>query len=179
MRQNRIAPTHVLYPRALSTAGIDSMQSEGYNRAMHIACRNRMITSAKSVKLGVAFCLAVCTTMGAGRSAAQSNSSATPPQPGQITGHVLRADNNEPIPRATVSLNPMGGRGITVLPSPQSTRTDGTGSFTFTTVPPGNYTLAAQHSGYVNESFQRAISGFAPETITVSAGETVSKIDVR
>jgi uncharacterized GH25 family protein len=131
------------------------------------------------LKLGVGLCLTVCATICAQSVAAQSNSSATPPQPGQITGHVLRADNNEPIPRAIVSLNPMGGRGVNVVAPPQSTRTDGTGAYTFTTVTPGNYTLNAQHNGYVNEAFQRAINGVAPETITVAAGETVSKIDVR
>ncbi len=73
----------------------------------------------------------------------------------------------------------MGGRGINVTTGPQSTRTDATGAYTFTTVTPGNYILLAQHSGYVNEAFQRAIIGNAPETITVAAGETVSKIDVR
>lgn len=141
---------------------------------MQVTYRNRMITAAT-----VLACFALCGTILAPRSAAQNNSSATPQQPGQITGHVYRADNNEPIPRATVSLNPMGGRGINVTTGPQSTRTDATGAYTFTTVTPGNYILLAQHSGYVNEAFQRAILGNAPETITVAAGETVSKIDVR
>ena len=140
---------------------------------------NRIMTWAKFVKLGVALCFGVCAAMSALGVAAQSNSSATPPQPGAVTGHVLRADNNEPIPRAIVSLNPMGGRGVTVTTGPLTTRTDATGAYTFTTVTPGNYNLVAQHSGYVNEAFQRAINGIAPETITVAAGETVSKIDVR
>jgi hypothetical protein len=140
---------------------------------------NQIIASATFLKLGVALCLTVCATVCAQHTAAQSNPSATPTQPGQVTGHVYRADNNEPIPRATVSLNPVGGRGINVSTGPQSTRTDATGAYTFTTVSAGNYTLVAQHSGYVNEGFQRAILGNAPETITVAAGETLSKIDVR
>jgi uncharacterized GH25 family protein len=139
---------------------------------VHAPYRYRMITLA----LAVAMCLGLFTTVNARTSADQSNSSATPAQPGQISGHVYRADNNEPVPRAIVSLSPMGGRRITVTGAPQSTRTDITGAYTFTTVSPGNYTIAAQHSGYVN-----AMNGiaFAPETITVSAGETLSKIDVR
>ncbi len=158
---------------------MDSRQSEGYNRAVHIAYRNRMITSAKFAKLSAGIFLAACFTIGAGRSAAQNNSSAAQQQPGQITGHVYRADNNEPIPRATVSLNPMGGRGVTVTASPQSTRTDATGAYTFTTVTPGNYFLVAQHSGFINGFFMRTVNGTSPETIAVQAGEAVSKIDVR
>ncbi len=91
---------------------MDSGEPEGYNPAVRIANRNRMITSAAVVAL----CLALYATIGAQPGIAQSNPAATQPagQPGQITGHVYRADNNEPIPRATVSLNPMGGRGVNV-----------------------------------------------------------------
>lgn len=154
---------------------MDSTQLEGYNRAVQNAHRYRMITYGTHV----AMLLALCGTISAPRLAAQNNSSAMPQQPGQISGHVYRADNSEPIPRAVVSLNPMGGRGITVTASPQSTRTDVNGAFTFTTVTPGNYTLSAQHTGYINEAFIRAISGGGPETITVAAGDTLNKIDVR
>jgi len=142
---------------------------------MHIDYRYRMITS------GIAFsiCLALCGTIGAPSSAGQSSSSATPPQPGQITGHVYRADNNEPVPRAVISLNPLGSRSTPVTASPQSTRTDANGVYTFTTVPPGNYTLGAQHSGFINELFMRAMNGATPETVSVAAGQTVSQIDIR
>jgi protocatechuate 3,4-dioxygenase beta subunit len=153
---------------------MDSGQPEGYNRAVHITYRHRMITEAT-----VFACLALGGTIFAQRSAAQNNSSATPPQPGQITGHVYRADNNEPVSRAVVSLNPQGSRAVPVTGSPQSTRTDTNGAYTFASVTPGNYTLAAQHSGYINEAFVRAINGTSPEPFTVTAGETLSKIDVR
>jgi uncharacterized GH25 family protein len=153
---------------------MDSGHSEGYNRAVHIAYRNRMITTAAIVA-----CLALCGTIFAPNSAAQNNSSATQQQPGQITGHVYRADNNEPIPRAMVSLNPTGGRGVTVTASPQSTRTDATGAYTFTTVAPGSYVIGGQHSGFINGFFMRTVNGAGPETITVQASETVSKIDIR
>jgi uncharacterized GH25 family protein len=111
--------------------------------------------------------------------AAQNNSSVAPQQPGQITGHVYRADTNEPLSRAVVSLNPQGGRGITVTAGPQSTRTDANGVYTFTTVTPGNYTLSAQHTGFINEMYMRAVMGTIPETVSVAAGETRSKIDIR
>src|SRR5271168_953425 len=113
-----------------------------------------MISSA----LAAVVCLALCATIGAQRAAAQSNSSATPQQPGAITGHIYRADNNEPVPRAIVSLNPVGGRGVAVTASPQSTRTDITGTYTFTTVTPGNYILGAQHSGFINGFFMRTVN---------------------
>nr|HEV7955364.1 carboxypeptidase-like regulatory domain-containing protein [Candidatus Acidoferrales bacterium] len=158
---------------------MDSRQSEGYNRAVHIAYRNRMITSANFAKLRAGIFLAACTAICAYPCSAQTNSPATQQQPGQITGHVYRADNNEPVPRASVSLNPMGGRGVTVTASPQTTRTDGTGAYTFTTVTPGNYFLVAQHSGFINGFFMRTMNGTSPETITVQPGETVSKLDIR
>jgi len=151
------------------------MEQEDYNLAVHPANRHRMITYGTHA----AIFLVLCGTIFAPRSAAQNNSSATPQQPGQITGQVLRADNNEPIPRAIVSINPMGGRGITVTASPQSTRTDVNGVYTFTTVTPGNYTLSAQHAGFINEMYMRAVVGTIPETVTVAAGETRSKIDIR
>lgn len=142
---------------------------------MYAASRNRMITSP----IAVVICLALFGTMGAQLIAAQANSTATSPVPGQISGHVYRADNNEPVGKAVVSLNPMGGRGITVTTSPQSTRTDANGVYIFSTVTAGNYTVFAQHSGFINEAFQRAINGLSPETITVAAGQTVSQIDIR
>ena len=154
---------------------MDSRQSEGYNRAVHPAYRHRMITRGTHA----AIFLALCGTTFAPRAAAQNNSSTTPQQPGQITGHVYRADTNEPLPRAVVSLNPQGGRGITVTASPQSTRTDVNGAYTFTTVTPGNYTLSAQHTGFINEMYMRAVMGTIPETVSVTAGETRSKIDIR
>jgi uncharacterized GH25 family protein len=153
---------------------MDSPMRKEYNRAVKLDFRIRMSASAKAVVL----CLAVCATT-ANRVAGQSNSSAAPQQPGQITGHVYRADNNEPISRATVSLNPMGGRGVTITTGPQSTRTDATGAYTFTTVTPGNYILVAQHSGFINEVFQRTLNGLGPETVTVAAGETIGKMDIR
>jgi uncharacterized GH25 family protein len=158
---------------------VESKESEGYNRAVHIAYRNRMITSANFAKLGVEIFLAACLTVGAQCIVAQNNSSAAQQQPGQITGHVYRADNNEPVPRAIVSMNQMGGRGVTVTSSPQTTRTDATGAYTFTTVPPGNYILVAQHSGFINGFFSRAVNSNTPEAMTVQAGETVGKIDIR
>jgi uncharacterized GH25 family protein len=156
---------------------MDSEQSEGYNRTVHIAYRNRMITYT----LAVAACFAFCVSMGAQRSAGQNTSSATPQQPGQITGHVYRADTNEPVSKAMINLTPIGsgGRGVPVTASPQSTRTDATGAYTFTTVTPGNYFLVAQHSGFINGFFMRTANGSSPETIAVQAGETVSKIDIR
>jgi uncharacterized GH25 family protein len=153
---------------------MDSAKSEGYDRAVHTAYRYRMITCGKYP----AIFLALCGTIFAARTTAQNNSSATPQQPGQITGHVYRADTNEPIQRAIVLIVPQGSRTVQVTASPQSTRTDVNGVYTFPTVTPGNYTLSAQHTGYINGFFIRALNG-APETIAVAAGDTVSKIDLR
>jgi uncharacterized GH25 family protein len=154
---------------------MDSPKQEVYNLAVHPAYRHRMITRGAQATIF----LACCGTIFAPHIAAQNNSSATAQQPGQINGHVLRADNNEPVPRATVSLNPVGGRGVTVTVAPQSARTDVNGAYTFTSVPPGSYILAAQHQGYINEFFQAPMSNRSPDTVTVSPGETLNKIDIR
>src|ERR1700678_2372921 len=155
---------------------MDSRQSEGYNRAVHTHYSHRMITAA-----AIAACFALCGTIFAPNSASQDNSSATQQQPGQITGRVYRADTNEPVSKAMINLTPIGsgGRGVPVTASPQSTRTDATGAYTFTTVTPGNYFVVAQHSGFINGFFMRTVNGTSPETVAVQAGEAVSKIDVR
>lgn len=107
----------------------------------------------------------------------KSDAQKTPTQLGTISGHVYRADNNEPIPHAIVSLNLQGGRGVTAAASPQSMRTDVDGAFTFTAVAPGTYMLSAQHAGYINGFFIRAMNSL-PEPIAVAAGDTLAKIDV-
>jgi hypothetical protein len=126
------------------------------------------------------FCLALSVGL-AGSVFARQATQAPPPTgpPGQVSGHVYRSDNNEPISRATVTLNPIGGRGVNVTPVVQTTRTDTGGAYAFPSVSPGNYVVMAQHSGFINELFQRGIAGNTPETLTVGPGETVSKIDVR
>ncbi len=141
---------------------------------MHTDYRYRMITHG----IRAAIFFALCGTIFSSHNAAQNNSSPTPQQPGQVTGHVYRADTNEPVPHAIVLIVPQGGRGINVTAGPQSTRTDVNGVYTFASVTPGNYTLSAQSTGFINGFFLRAMNGF-PETIAVAAGDTVSKIDVR
>lgn len=111
----------------------------------------------------------------------QANASPTMPAgpPGQITGHVYRADNNLPISKAVVTLNPLSGRNDGLPNDNQSARSDVDGVYTFPSVTPGTYFVRAEHPGYIARSFARSGNGEAADTITVNPGQSVSQIDVR
>ena len=72
----------------------------------------------------------------------------TPPPPGgRITGRVLAPDNGRPVKRARVFATAVelpGGRGIL---------TDDAGTFDFTELPAGRYTLTVSKSGFVSLSY--------------------------
>jgi hypothetical protein len=70
-----------------------------------------------------------------------------PPPGGRITGRVLAADNGRPVKRARVFISAAevpGGRGLL---------TDDTGTFDFTELPAGRYTLSVSKSGFVSLSY--------------------------
>jgi hypothetical protein len=66
---------------------------------------------------------------------------------GQISGHVYRADNGEPIPKAQVQL--FGTDDETTKAAGQRiARTGPDGAFLFADLPAGNYHISASHNGY-------------------------------
>src|SRR5207344_3474597 len=70
-----------------------------------------------------------------------------PPPAGRITGRVLAADNGRPVKRARVFISAAelpGGRGML---------TDDSGTFDFTELPAGRYTLTASKSGFIGLSY--------------------------
>jgi hypothetical protein len=70
-----------------------------------------------------------------------------PPPGGRIGGRVLAADNGRPVKRARVFVSAAelpGGRGVL---------TDDTGTFDFTELPAGRYTLSVSKSGFVSLSY--------------------------
>jgi acid phosphatase len=73
--------------------------------------------------------------------------------PGTITGHVTDSATGAAIAGASVSYS--GG----------STTTDSTGSYTFTSVPAGTYSVTASHSGYVNQTNSVTVSPATTSTL--------------
>jgi hypothetical protein len=77
------------------------------------------------------------------------------PSTGGITGHVTDASTHAALSGATVSIQ--GG---------SSTTTDGAGSYAFSGLTPGGYTLTASKAGYVTSG---------PASVTVAAGGTATQ----
>lgn len=97
--------------------------------------------------------------------------------PGKISGHVYRADTGEPLARAVVRLLPSGSRNQPA-PAPQSTRTGADGAFLFAVVNPGNYTVLAEHAGFVSEFYGEREPGGAAQPIKLASGENHEKADI-
>jgi hypothetical protein len=95
--------------------------------------------------------------------------------PGEISGHVYRADTGQPLFDADVVLYsgvPIAGR----LPE---TRTAADGSFEFSAVAPGSYTIEA----HANEFLSNAYGQDGPETrakvISLGSGQRVEGVEIR
>jgi hypothetical protein len=103
----------------------------------------------------------------------------TAPAPGQISGHIYRADTGEALPKAEVGLLPVTGSSMNFTGEKRFAITDAAGFYSFTKVAPGTYVVAAQHAGFIQESFDGAISPLNAEILTVNSGESLNKIDIR
>lgn len=106
--------------------------------------------------------------------ARQDSRTATAGEPGLVRGTVVGA-GNEPLRKAEVVLRAGRGGGTTMVRT-----TDANGSFVFEGVPPGNYTLSAQRTGYVRSEYgaKPGVRGAGP-TIPVGAGQQVTGITVK
>jgi Carboxypeptidase regulatory-like domain len=102
-----------------------------------------------------------------------------PPEFGQISGHVCRADDGTPIAMALVTANTVIEVDDTRVPVQQSARTDSDGAYTFAKLIPGKYTVLAEHHGFASREFNRAGNQPNEKLIPLSAGQSVDKIDIR
>lgn len=98
---------------------------------------------------------------------------------GEISGHVYRADDGAPIAMATVTLTMDVELDDYRIPVQRSARTDDGGSYAFTQLVPGEYTLRAERRGFASRVFDRAGSASDSKKITVSAGRANDKFDFR
>lgn len=128
----------------------------------------------------VTSCFLLCFQTYAQNSSAQSE--ITPPQPvhdqlpGEISGHVYRADTGEPIAGASVTLRSTQIRDIeNYLQVP----TAADGSFAFSEVAPGTYIASASATGFLGQSYGPGPRRGIPRTIFLSAGQKIENIDIR
>jgi protocatechuate 3,4-dioxygenase beta subunit len=85
----------------------------------------------------------------------------------EISGAVVSADSNSPIPGASVSLNPEGDTG-TAVGAPQSAQSDGNGAFQFDHLTAGRYRLTAQTK----------TASSTPQDLVVSDGQPMDGVRV-
>jgi hypothetical protein len=93
---------------------------------------------------------------------------AAPASRGSISGRVLAADTGRPIVRARVSI------GAAELPGGRVAQTADDGTFSFTELPGGRYTLSASRTGYVGLSYgqRRPLQSGTPLQLAESASLT-------
>src|SRR5215472_7587681 len=95
------------------------------------------------------------------------------PAPGtaQLSGTVRSAGDDKPLARARVVAS------ADVLPEPRATITNSDGTYSFTDLPAGSYTVSATRTGYAAQVYGqgRAIAG-AP--VTLDRGQKIANVDL-
>ena len=102
----------------------------------------------------------------------------TPAQePAQIVGHIYRSDTKEPLGKAVVTLQPIDPQDRGYDDS-QSLRTDASGAYHFADLQPGEYTLEAEHNGFVTRRYGQVGQGTSARVFTLNPGQTMDKMDL-
>jgi hypothetical protein len=92
-------------------------------------------------------------------------------KPGKLEGVVLNSVTNDPVKKATVTLQALG------QPSNHSATTDATGHFHFDSVEPGKYVATANRDGYIPEQGSRR--GPWAKPITVAEEQEVKDLALK
>ncbi len=97
---------------------------------------------------------------------------------GQISGQVYRSDNGAPIPKAIVILRGFSDSTTPAI-APQSIRTAGDGSFSFSDLPQAKYEIEAFHQGFTERIYtiQSEISGTWDPWISLGPGQRLDTIE--
>ena len=98
---------------------------------------------------------------------------AAPATSGRMTGRVIAADTGRPVKRARVFVTAAelpGGRGVL---------TDDSGTFDFTDLPAGRYTLTASKSGFIGLSYGQRRPLQAGTPLQLADGQQLKGIDFR
>jgi len=90
-----------------------------------------------------------------------------------VLGVVLRSGTNEPLPGASVQLQPSGRS------EAYEVQTGNDGRFQFRNIPDGNYSLAAVRSGFVRADYGRRRTSDPPLILAVDPNRTLNTIELR
>lgn len=105
---------------------------------------------------------------------AKQPASQTEAQPATIEGRVLKAGTDEPLKKASLRLESVGGERRT-----QNTTTDASGRFILKNIDPGRYMLWADRNGFARHSYGQRGSEPSGTTLTLAPGQTLSDITFR
>src|SRR6478752_1602219 len=106
-------------------------------------------------------------------SAQQPTVATAPPAKGRIAGRVLTADTGRPVARARVFINAAemtGGRGA---------QTDADGTYEFTELPAGRYTVNVSKTGFITLSYGQRRPLQAGTPLQLADGQQLGGIDFR
>jgi hypothetical protein len=122
--------------------------------------------------LGLKLCpLILCTML---RLYAQSSPPTIPEEPASIEGVVLSDTTGQPLQRAQVALRPVeGGNGGLVQTTAE------TGTFSFSKVAPGRYTITVLRDGYLRQSAGRIGAYKMPPVFAIHSGDAIRSFAFR
>jgi hypothetical protein len=105
--------------------------------------------------------------------ASQEPSLPAVPSPGQISGHIYRADSGEPLSNAFVVVQSAVDLGVKLG------RTAADGSYAVAGVAPGNYWIVVYRAGFIPEGYGDNTPAPCPNCVTVGSGQKVVGMDLR
>jgi hypothetical protein len=97
------------------------------------------------------------------------------PPPGQISGHIYRADTGDPLAQTIIALQD------THAQSPGNTKAERTtldGEYSFTQIAPGNYFVTAYRRGFVGQTYGLDRPYAQPKLLTLGPGQHLEGIDL-
>src|SRR5262245_28761898 len=106
-------------------------------------------------------------------SAQRTTTDATPPAKGRIAGRVLTADTGRPVARARVLIN------AAEVPGGRGTQTDADGTYEFTELPSGRYTVTVSKTGFVSLSYGQRRPLQAGTPLQLADSQQLAGIDFR
>jgi len=139
---------------------------------MHSAGRHCRCAAACAVLL---VCAGARARQGKPAAGSQPQQQTAAQEPGQISGHILRADTGEPVPKAAVRLQAIQ-QGQT---DSQVMQTDANGAYSFVGLVPGKYMLVAERNGFVPKEYGGEEPGRGGDVLNLDPGQNLDKVDMK
>jgi uncharacterized GH25 family protein len=140
---------------------------------MDASCSHR--AAACAVLLGILVSASARTQQGKPPAGSQPQQQAAAQELGQISGHVLRADTGEPLPKAAVRLQAIQQGQV----DSQVTQTDANGAYSFAGLAPGKYMLFAEHNGFAPKQYGGEEPGRGGDVLNLDPGQNLDKLDMK